>query len=114
MDVVGGFLFADGSHAKAPTGIDDHSRYCVSAALMARERTRPVCEALAAASDRHGVPQQILTDNGKVFTGRFVAWLGERVYGWVSARRHRFPGLWRHTCRVWARAQIRQPRRGTR
>jgi len=72
MDVVGGFLLADGSHAKALTGIDDHSRCCVSAALMARERTRPVCEALAAALTRHGVPQQILTDNGKVFTGRFA------------------------------------------
>jgi transposase InsO family protein len=71
MDVVGGFLLADGSHAKALTGIDDHSRFCVPAALMARERTRPVCDALAAALRRHGVPQQILTDNGKVFTGRF-------------------------------------------
>ena len=71
MDVVGGFLLADGSHAKALTGIDDHSRFCVSAALMARERTRPVCSALAAAFAQFGVPQQILTDNGKVFTGRF-------------------------------------------
>jgi transposase InsO family protein len=65
MDVVGGFLLADGSHAKALTGIDDHSRFCVSAALMARERTRPVCEALAAALARHGAPQQILTDNSR-------------------------------------------------
>jgi transposase InsO family protein len=71
MDVVGGFLLADGSHAKALTGVDDHSRFCVSAALMARERTRPVCDALGAALAAHGVPQQILTDNGKVFTGRF-------------------------------------------
>ncbi len=72
MDVVGGFLLADGSRAKALTGVDDHSRFCVSAKLMARERTRAVCEALAAALRRHGVPQQILTDNGKVFTGRFA------------------------------------------
>lgn len=62
MDVVAEFLFADGSHAKTLTGIDNHSRYCASAALMARERTRPVCEALAAALARHRVPQQILTD----------------------------------------------------
>jgi transposase InsO family protein len=72
MDMVGGFLLADGSHAKALTGIDDHSRFCVSAKLMARERTRPVCDALAAALRGWGVPQQILTDNGKVFTGRFA------------------------------------------
>jgi hypothetical protein len=26
LDVVGGFALADGSHAKALTGIDDHSR----------------------------------------------------------------------------------------
>jgi transposase InsO family protein len=73
MDVVGGFLLADGTRAKALTGIDDHSRFCVSAALMAPERTRSVCEALAAAMHAHGVPEQILTDNGKVFTGRFFS-----------------------------------------
>jgi transposase InsO family protein len=73
MDVVGGFLLADGSHAKALTGIDDHSRFCVSAALMPREPTRPVCEALAAALRAYGVPEQVLTDNGRVFTGRFFA-----------------------------------------
>jgi transposase InsO family protein len=72
MDVVGGFLLADGSHAKALTGVDDHSRFCVSAALMARERTRPVCDALGAALAAYGVRQQILTDNGKVFTGKFA------------------------------------------
>src|SRR5215218_7657391 len=44
MDTVGGFLLADGSHAKALTGVDDHSRFCVSAKLMARERTQPVCD----------------------------------------------------------------------
>jgi transposase InsO family protein len=71
MDVVGGFLLADGSHAKALTGIDDHSRFCVSARLMPAERTRAVCDALAAALRTYGCPEQILTDNGKVFTGRF-------------------------------------------
>ncbi len=72
MDVVGGFALADGSHAKALTGVDDHSRFCVSARLMARERTQAVCDGLAAALRAHGVPEQILTDNGKVFTGRFA------------------------------------------
>jgi transposase InsO family protein len=72
MDVVGGFALADGSTAKALTGIDDHSRFCVSARLMPRERTQAVCDALAAAMRAHGVPEQILTDNGKVFTGRFA------------------------------------------
>lgn len=73
MDVVGGFHLADGSTAKALTGVDDHSRFCVSARLMMRERTQAVCDGLDAAMRAYGVPQQILTDNGKVFTGRFHA-----------------------------------------
>ena len=71
LDVVGGFLLADDTAAKALTGIDDHSRFCVSAQLMPRERTQAVCDAFGLALRRHGVPEQVLTDNGKVFTGRF-------------------------------------------
>ena len=71
MDVVGGFPLADGTSAKALTGIDDHSRMCVCARLMARERTRAVCDGLREALATYGAPEQILTDNGKVFTGRF-------------------------------------------
>lgn len=69
--MVGGFPLADGTSATALTGIDDHSRMCVCAALMTRERTRAVCDALRAALATYGVPEQILTDNGKVFIGRF-------------------------------------------
>jgi transposase InsO family protein len=71
MDTVGGFLIADGTKAKVLTGIDDHSRFCVSAFLMLREGSRRVCEGLALAMRTHGVPEEVLTDNGKVFTGRF-------------------------------------------
>ena len=71
MDVVGGFVLADGTRAKVLSGVDDHSRYCVSAHLMVRESSRNVCEGLAKALRAYGVPGQILTDNGKVFTGRF-------------------------------------------
>ena len=53
------------------TGIDDHSRFVVCARLVARATARPVCEALRHALRLHGVPEQVLTDNGKVFTGRF-------------------------------------------
>jgi transposase InsO family protein len=38
---------------------------------MAAERTRAVCDGLLLALATYGVPEQILTDNGKVFTGRF-------------------------------------------
>ena len=71
MDVVGGFLLEDGARLKALTGVDDHSRYCVSAHLMTRETSGKVCHGLSKALREYGVPMQILTDNGKVFTGRF-------------------------------------------
>jgi transposase InsO family protein len=71
MDVVGGFHLADGTEVKAVSGIDDSSRFVVSALLVERATAGPVCAALLAALRRHGVPEQILTDNGKVFTGRF-------------------------------------------
>lgn len=69
--MVGGFPLADGTSAKVLTGIDDHSRMCVCAKVMVRERTRAVCDGLRDALAVHGVAVQILTDNGKVFTGRF-------------------------------------------
>ncbi len=72
LDVVHGFLLADGTSAKALTGVDDHSRFCVSARLMTRERTQAVCDGFSSALKTYGVPAQVLTDNGKVFTGRFA------------------------------------------
>jgi transposase InsO family protein len=71
MDIVGGVRLVDGSEAKIVSGIDDHSRFVVSARVVAGATARPVCDALAVAMGAHGVPSQILTDNGKVFTARF-------------------------------------------
>jgi len=73
MDVVGGVVLADGREAKILTGIDDHSRFVICAGLMVRATSRAVCAHFAEAMRRHGVPAEILTDNGKVFTGRFGA-----------------------------------------
>jgi transposase InsO family protein len=72
LDVVHGFALGDGTSAKALTGLDDHSRFCVSARLMPREQTQAVCDGFSAAMRSYGVPAQVLTDNGKVFTGRFA------------------------------------------
>ena len=58
MDVVGGIHLADGVEVKCVTGIDDNSRFVVSAMLVARATARPVCEALLAALRRHGVPER--------------------------------------------------------
>jgi transposase InsO family protein len=71
MDVMGRVHLADGLEVKVVTGIDDHSRFIMSAAVVARATARPVCQAPAGALGRYGIPEQILTDNGKVFTARF-------------------------------------------
>ena len=80
MDVVGGVMLADGWKASVVTGVDDHSRFCVSALVVRRATARPVCDALARAMRAYGVPAQILTDNGKVFTGRFGPGAGEVLF----------------------------------
>src|SRR4249919_837967 len=71
LDVVGGVLLADGRECKILTGIDDHSRFVVCAGVMVRATSRAVCGHVAEAMRGHGVPSEVLTDNGKVFTGRF-------------------------------------------
>jgi transposase InsO family protein len=71
MDVVGGVLLEDGTECKILTGIDDHSRFMVCAGIMTRAISRQVCGHLAAALEKYGAPEEILTDNGKVFTNRF-------------------------------------------
>lgn len=71
MDVMGGVLLDDGTDLKVVTGIDDHSRFCVAAGLVHRATSRAVCEVFSASLKTHGIPDEVLTDNGKVFTGRF-------------------------------------------
>jgi transposase InsO family protein len=61
MDVMGRVHLADGQEVKVVTGIDDHSRFVVSAKVVTRATARPVCQALAEALALHGVPGQILT-----------------------------------------------------
>jgi transposase InsO family protein len=58
LDVVHGFALADGTASKTLTGIDDHSRFCVSACLMTRERTQAVCDGFSSAMRTYGVPAQ--------------------------------------------------------
>jgi transposase InsO family protein len=72
IDVMGGVRLTDGTQLSVVTGIDDHSRFCVIAKVVPRATARPVCDALIEGLSRHGVPEQILTDNGKVFTGKLA------------------------------------------
>ncbi len=72
LDLVGGIYLADGRECKMLTGIDDHSRFVVVAAVLAVPSGRAVADAFLKAMRIYGVPAEVLTDNGKQFTGRFT------------------------------------------
>jgi len=80
MDVVGGVRLVNGWKASIVSGIDGHSRFIVSAYVVERATARPVSESLTKAMRAFGVPQEVLTDNGKVFTGRFGPGSGEVLF----------------------------------
>ena len=71
LDVTASAFLTDGTEVKIVTGIDDHSRFCVLAKAVMRATARPVCLAFVEAMRAYGIPEEVLTDNGKVFTGRF-------------------------------------------
>jgi transposase InsO family protein len=72
LDVTASAFLADGTEVKIVTGLDDHSRYCVITRAVMRATARPVCRAFVEAMAAYGVPEEVLTDNGTVFTGRFI------------------------------------------
>jgi transposase InsO family protein len=72
LDVTASAFLTDGAEVKIVTGLDDHSRYCVIARAVMRATARPVCRAFVEAMAVFGVPEEVLTDNGTVFTGRFL------------------------------------------
>jgi transposase InsO family protein len=76
IDIVGGVQLVNPvtgelREAKLVTGINDHSRFCVMAAVVERATARAVCVAFAQALARFGVPEEVISDNGKQFTDRF-------------------------------------------
>jgi transposase InsO family protein len=71
LDVTASLFLASGRECKVITGVDDHSRFCVLAAVVLRATGRAVCSAFLAAMVVYGIPDEVLTDNGKQFTGRF-------------------------------------------
>ena len=56
-----GSCFTDGTEAKIVTGLDNCSRFCVIATVVARATGRAVCLAFAAAIRRYGIPDEVLT-----------------------------------------------------
>lgn len=72
LDIVGGAFLVNGREHKILTAIDDHSRFVVAATVLPVPSRPAVCEAFLAAIARWGVPLEVLTDNGKQFTGKFT------------------------------------------
>ena len=100
MDIMGGIWLTDGRELKAVTGVDDHSRFCVAAGLIERANARSVCRVFTAALDRYGSPEELLTDNGKVFTGRLGPHPGEVLFDRICRERgitHLLTGVRRPT-----------------
>lgn len=59
IDIVGGVALVNPAtgelrEAKAVTGVDDHSRFCVMAAVVERSTARAVCVAFVQALTRYG------------------------------------------------------------
>jgi transposase InsO family protein len=96
MDVMGGVLLDDGTELKVLTGIDDHSRFCVASGLMRRATSKAICEVFAASLRRYGIPDEVLTDNGKVFTARFGPYPTEVLFDRICRENgicHRHTGV---------------------
>jgi transposase InsO family protein len=71
LDVTGSVFLADGTELKLISGLDDCSRFCLIATVVRRGTGRAVCRAFVTAMAVYGIPDEVLTDNGRVFTGRF-------------------------------------------
>lgn len=96
LDVMGGIWLADGRELKAVTGIDDHSRFCVAAGLVERANARSVCRVFTAALARYSSPEEVLTDNGKVFSGRLGPHPAEVLFDRICREQgitHRLTGV---------------------
>jgi transposase InsO family protein len=64
IDIVGGVQLVNTvtgelREAKIVTEVDDHSRFCVMAAVVERATARAVCLAFAQALARYGVPEEV-------------------------------------------------------
>lgn len=63
---------AEGTDAEILTWLDGHARYVLACTAHAPLTGQTVVDAFPAAVDTHGTPASTLTDNGMVFTTRFL------------------------------------------
>ena len=71
LDIMGSVFLGSGRELKLISGVDDHSRFCVIAKVVTQATGRAVCQAFVEAMATYGVPDEVLSDNGKQFTARF-------------------------------------------
>ena len=77
MDFKGHFALQRGGRCHPLTILDDCSRYSIGLAACPDEQGRTVQERLQRAFGRHGLPEQILCDNG-------APWSGSGEHTWLS------------------------------
>jgi transposase InsO family protein len=116
MDVVSWIQLTNGTQLHCVTGIDDHSRFCVSAKLVTRAIAKPVCDALLLALRRHSVPEEILT--GRLLSAKLDSGLSvsavrriRSVLGQVIDQGIRWGSVRRNVARL-SRAPKEQRREG--
>jgi len=61
---------ADGTEVWVVDALDDHARYLLAARAALRPTTQAAWACFEDAATRHGMPRQLLSDNGLCFTGR--------------------------------------------
>src|SRR5690348_12249465 len=62
LNLVGEIYLVGGRECKILSGIDDHSRFVVCAAVLAVPSGKAVAHAFTAAMRTYGVPSEVLTD----------------------------------------------------
>jgi transposase InsO family protein len=80
LDIMGSVFLGSGRELKLISGVDDHSRFCVIAKVVTQATGRAVCQAFVEAMATYGVPDEVLSDNGKQFTARFGRGSGEALF----------------------------------
>jgi transposase InsO family protein len=71
VDITGPVFLTGGAGLRLISGIGGHSRFCVIAAVVRCGAGRAVCRAFFAAMRSYGIPGEVLTGNGRQFTGGF-------------------------------------------
>jgi len=65
------WTLADDTGVEIVNFLDDHSRLCIASAALSVARATDVAEIFITATQHHGTPASVLTDNGCIYTARY-------------------------------------------